>query len=158
MKPAAITLLRATLAVLLSGTFLAQCLIPVEASSTGATYPEVAHLVVPYSAAAILALVGVQAALVAVWRLLTLVSVGQVFTPRALRWVDLVVAGAALWTVLSGVVLVHLVAVVGVGGPGAALGLAACVVCGVAVALLMIVMRGLLQTATSDRSELAEVI
>ena len=53
---------------------------------------------------------------------------------------------------------IHLLFVVGVGGPGVVLGLAACLVGGLAFVLLMVVMRGLLESAIADRTELDEVI
>jgi hypothetical protein len=45
-------LLRIPLVVLLLGSAVAQVLVPVLASEVGARFPEVAYLVVPYSAAA----------------------------------------------------------------------------------------------------------
>ncbi len=62
-------------------------------------------------------------------------------------------------TVLSAGVLIHLLFFVpGGGGPSVVLGLAACLVGGLAFVLLMIVMRGLLESAIADRTELDEVI
>ena len=59
-------LLRVALIVLLLGTVLAQVLVPVYASQVGTTHPEVAHLVVPYSAAGILVIACGQVALLVV--------------------------------------------------------------------------------------------
>lgn len=151
-------LLRATLLVLVLGALLAQVLVPVQAVTTGRESPEVAHLVVPYSVAAILAIACVQVALAAVWGLLSMVDRGQIFSARALAWVDAIIVCAGVVAVLSAVVMVHLIFIVQIGGPGDFLGLAACVAVGTALALLMIVMRGLLRAAIADRSELAEVI
>lgn len=151
-------LLRLTLFALGLGTLLAQGLTPVLAGELSAPYPEVAHLVVPYSVAAILAIVCVQVALVAVWRLLSMVSGDQIFDVASLKWVDTITASAAVATVLSAAVWVHLALVEQVGGPGMVLGLTACVLVGTALALLMVVMRGLLSAAIADRRELAEVI
>jgi hypothetical protein len=97
-------------------------------------------------------------ALLAVWRLLSLVNGGVIFTRRAQRWVDVITACAAVATVLSASVMIHLLAFVGVGGPGVLLGLAATLAGGLAFVLLMVVMRGLLDAAIADRSELDEVI
>lgn len=151
-------LLRMVLVVLLLGALLAQVLLAVEANAVGHEYPEVESLVVPYSTAAIVAVALVQVALCAVWRLLSMVTGDQVFTVQALRWVDIIAACAAGATILSAVVMVHLIFIVQIGGPGVFLGLAACVAWGTALVLLMVVMRGLLRAAISDRSELAEVI
>jgi hypothetical protein len=151
-------LLRVALVVLLLGTVLAQVLLPVIASEEGGIYPELAYLVVPYSVAGILAIACGQVALLAVWRLLSMVNGGVIFTRRALRWVDVITACAAVAAVLWAGPMIHLLFFVGVGGPGVVLGLAACLAGGLAFVLLMVVMRGLLESAIADRTELDEVI
>jgi hypothetical protein len=111
-------LLRVALVVLLLGTVLAQVLVPVAASQFGTTVPEVAYLVVPYSLAAILFIACVQVALLVVWRLLSFVDGGVIFTRRALRWIDVITSCAAVATVLSAGVLIHMLGFVpGGGGP-----------------------------------------
>jgi hypothetical protein len=150
-------LLRVALVVLLLGTVLAQVLLPVFASEEGGIYPEVAYLVVPYSVAGILAIACGQVALLVVWRLLSMVNGGGIFTRRALRWVDVITACAVVATVLSAGPMIHLLFFVGVGGP-LILWLAACLAGGLASVRLMVVMRGLLESAIADRTELDEVI
>jgi hypothetical protein len=151
-------LLRVVLVVLLLGSALAQVLVPVYASEVGTRFPEVAYLVVPYSVAAILFIGCGQVALLVVWRLLSLVDGGVIFTRSAVRWVDVITACAAVATVLSAGVLIHMLGFVpGRGGPMVYY-LAACVAGGLAFALLMVVMRGLLVSAIADRTELDEVI
>ena len=151
-------LLRVALVVLLLGTVLAQVLLPVIASEEGGIYPELAYLVVPYSVAGIIAIACGQVALLAVWRLLSMVNGGVIFTRRALRWVDVITACAAVAAVLWAGPMIHLLFFVGVGGPGVVLGLAACLASGLAFVLLIVVMRGLLESAIADRTELDEVI
>jgi hypothetical protein len=151
-------LLRVALLVLLFGTVLAQVLVPVFASEVGAGFPEVAHLVVPYSAAAILFIGCGQVALLAVWRLLSLVDRRVIFTRGAVRWADVIVACAAIATVVSAGVLAHVLGFVPGGGGPMVYYLAACAVGGLASVLLMVVMRGLLLSAVADRTELDEVI
>lgn len=158
MTMLATRLLRVALAVLLLGSVLVQVIVPTYASQVGTSFPEVAYLVVPYSVAAILFVGCGQVALLVVWRLLSMVSDGVIFTRRALRWVDVITACGAVGTVLSAGPMIHLLFVVGVGGPGVVLGLAACLVGGLAFVLLMVVMRGLLESAIADRTELDEVI
>lgn len=158
MKRLATRLLRVALVVLLLGTVLGQVLVPVFASEEGAIFPEVANLVVPYSVAGILVIACAQVALLVLWQLLSMVNDGVIFTHRALRWVDVITACAALATVLSVGVMIHLLAFVGVGGPGVVLGLAAGFAGGLAFVLLMVVMRGLLESAIADRTELDKVI
>ncbi|MBA3877305.1 MAG: DUF2975 domain-containing protein [Anaerolinea sp.] len=151
-------LLSVALVVLLLGSVLAQVLLPVFASEEGRIYPELAYLVVPYSVAGILVIACGQVALLAVWRLLSLVNRGAIFTRRALRWVDIITACGAMAAVLSAGVMIHLLVIVSVGGPGVVLGLAASLAGGLAFVLLMVVMRGLLESAIADRTELDEVI
>ncbi|MCJ7709755.1 MAG: DUF2975 domain-containing protein [Chloroflexi bacterium] len=150
-------LLRVALVVLLLGTVFVQVLVPVQATMVGTAIPEVEYLVVPYSVAAILFIVCVQVALLVVWRLLSLVDGGVIFTRRALRWVDVIIGCAVVATVLCTGPLIHLLAVHG-GGPGIVLGLAAFLAGGLAFVLHMIVMRGLRESANADRTELDEVI
>ena len=151
-------LLRVALVVLLLGTVLAQVLLPLYGSEEGRIYPELAYLVVPYSVAAILFIGCGQVALLVVWRLLSLVDVGVIFTRRALRWVDVITACAAVATALSAGVLIHMLGFVPGGGGPMSLYMAACVSAGLAFMLLMVVMRGLLASAIADRTELDEVI
>jgi hypothetical protein len=154
----AVRLLRVALVVLLLGTVVVQVFVPSYASQEGRSVPEVAYLVVPYSLAAILFIGCGQVALLAVWRLLSLVDRGVIFTRRAVRWVDLITACAAVATILSAGVLIHMLGFVPGGGGPTALYVAASVVGGLAFVLLMVVMRGLLESAVADRTELDEVI
>jgi hypothetical protein len=158
MNMLASRLLRVALVVLLLGTVFAQVLVPVFASEVGTTFPEVAYLVFPYSLAAILFIGCGQVALLVVWQLLSLVDRGVIFTRRALRWVDVITACAAVATVLSAGVWIHMLGFVPGGGGPMLYYLAACLAGGLAFVLLMVVMRGLLESAIADHTELDEVI
>ena len=158
MNMLASRLLRVALVVPLLGTVLVQVLLPVFASYEGTIFPEVAYLVVPYSVAGILFIGCGQVALLVIWRLLSMVNGGVIFTRRALRWVDVITACAAVATVLSAGVLIHMLSFVSGGGGPTIYFLAACVAGGLAFVLLMVVMRGLLVSAIADRTELDEVI
>jgi hypothetical protein len=158
MSKLAIPLLRVALVVLLFASVFAQVFVPVYASQVGTTIPEVAYLVVPYSAAAIVFIACGQVALLVVWRLLSMIGGGVIFTRRALRWVDVIIACGAVATALSAVVWIHMLAFVPGGGGPMGLYLLAVVVAGLAFVLLMVVMRGLLVAAIADRTELDEVI
>ena len=158
MNKLASRLLRVALVVLLLGSVLAQVLVPVYASQSATRFPEVADLVVPYSVAAILFIGCGQVALLAVWRLLSLVDGGVIFTGRALRWVNVITACAAVATALTAGVLIHMLGFVPGGGGPMIYYLAACIAGELAFVLLMVVMRGLLLSAVSDRTELDEVI
>ena len=158
MNKLASRLLRVALVVPLLGTVLVQIGLPMLASEEGRIFPEVAYLVVPYSVAAILFIGCGQVALLAVWRLLSLVDRGVIFTRRAVRWVDAITACAAVATVLSAGVMIHMLGFVPGGGGPMVYYLGACVAGGLAFVLLMVVMRSLLESAIADRTELDEVI
>lgn len=157
MNKLVIRLLRVALVVLLLGTVLGQVLVPLLAAQAAKTFPEVEYLVVPYSVAGILVIACGQIVLLVIWRLLSMVGRGVIFTRRAVPWVDVITVCGAVATVLSAGVMTHLLVVHG-GGPGIILGLATSIAVGVTFVLLMIVMRGLLGLAIADRSELDEVI
>jgi hypothetical protein len=158
MNTSVIALLRVTLVVLLIGTVLAQLLVPVLAFAEATVFPEIAYLAVPYAVALIAVIVCAQVALLVVWRLLSLVGGGVIFTRRALRWVDVIIACAVVATVLSVGVLIHMLGFVPGGGGPTIYFMLACIAGGLAFVLLMIVMRGLLESAIADRAELDEVI
>lgn len=105
-----------------------------------------------------MALACVQVALAVIWHLLTLVSRESIFSARSLRWVDVIAGCAGTVTLLTTGILIHLIGIVQLGGPGMVLLLTAGIALGVALVLLMIAMRGLLEAAIADRDELAEVI
>jgi len=151
-------LLRVALVVLLLGSVLAQVLVPVFGNQEERIFPELAYLVVPYSVAGILVIACGQVTLLVVWRLLSLVNGGVIFTRRALCWVDVITACGAVATVLSTGVLIHLVAFVGAHNATLVLALAGVLAGGLAFVLLMVVMRGLLESAIADRTELDETI
>ncbi len=157
MDRLAIRLLRVALVVLLLGSVLGQLLMPVFASQSATTFPEVGYLVVPYSVAGIMVIACGQVALLVVWRLLSMIISGVIFTRRALRWVDVITICGAVATILNAGVWIHLLTVHG-GGPGIILWLVASTACGMAFVLIMVVMRGLLEAAIADRTELDEVI
>lgn len=109
-------LLRVAIVALLLGSALVQILLPVVAFEVGTTVPEVAYLVIPYTVAAILFIACGQVALLVVWRLLSMIADGVIFTRRAMRWVDVITACAAVATVLSASVLIHMLGFVPGGG------------------------------------------
>lgn len=155
MMALTIPLLRVALLVLLLGSVLAQGLVPVIAFHEASTWPEIAHLAVPYAVAAILFIACGQVAVLALWRLLALVRGGAIFTRGALRWLDVITACATLGTVLGAGVLGHLVFIVGARHLVLTLGLGGCLVGGLALALLVVVTRGVLASAIVGRAELS---
>ncbi|WP_328786938.1 MULTISPECIES: DUF2975 domain-containing protein [unclassified Streptomyces] len=153
--------LRAVLAVVLVGTALVQVLMVWAL----ATDPEDGTLpLTPMRVITILGMVAAQVALVCVWRLVTMVRRGTVFSPAAFRYVDgvigAIVAAALLWF-----------AVTAVNAPGQREDPGVTVIMGgiglaiLGVALIVLVLRMLLAQAvardveaTQLRAELDEVI
>ncbi len=154
MSPLVIRTLRALLAVLALGALGAQVVIVVVV----ATHPEtdLTDRAVAYALLGVAAIACVQAALVALWVLLSMVRRGAIFDERAFRWVD-VITGAGFVTAL---LVAALCAHVGEldDAPGLILIGGGVAVAGAAFALLMIVMRGLLRSATGFRRELDGVV
>ncbi len=151
MHKLAFRILRVVLVVFLLGSVVAQVLVPVVAAGVGARFPEVGHLVVPYSLAAILFIGCGQVALLAVWRLLSMIGSNLIFTRSAVRWVDAILACAAVATLLTVVVLIHTYRTVPGGGGPMVYYLAGCVLAGLAIGVLAVVMRGRLMSAIADR-------
>ncbi len=123
-----------------------------------ATHPEVdlADRAVAYAALGVAALACVEVALVALWVLLSRVRRGAIFDERAFRWVDVITVAGLVAALLVAALCAH------VGelddAPGLILIGGGVAATGAAFALLMVVMRGLLRTATVLRLELDEVV
>ncbi|MGH3379941.1 MAG: DUF2975 domain-containing protein [Actinoallomurus sp.] len=152
------------IAVFLAGLFGQIVVLPTTASDEVAQFPPYEPYAVPYVTVAIIGVICVQIALVAMWMLLGLVRHDALFSPRAFRWVDLIIGCSAACTVLAAGVTVHLLVadipspsdgmeLIGAFG-AAALGTGA----GVAFIMLMVIMRGLLRKATQLQTEMAEVV
>ncbi|QYN23042.1 DUF2975 domain-containing protein [Amycolatopsis sp. DSM 110486] len=163
MGKLAVNALRTVLAVVLTGTVLIQVLM-VWVLVTGSDPEDGTLPLTAFRLLAILGLVTVQVAVVSVWRLVTMVRRGTVFTHAAFRYVDTVigaiVAAALVWFAVTainapgqrddpGVTLI-------MGGIGVAI---------LGVALIVLVLRMLLARAVARdveakqlQAELDEVI
>ena len=97
----------AIVGLLLVPSVLLQLAIPGWASAFAANNPEVIGLDVPYSAAAIAFIACFQAALLVAWRMVWLSVDGRGHTRGAVRCADVIVACAAIATLLTVVVAVH---------------------------------------------------
>jgi hypothetical protein len=118
--------------------------------------PDLAHLRWPFTLGSVGLLLCVQVVVVCTWRLLGLVEQDRIFTEASMVWVDTIVRAVAVgWLLLVGIdVLVATVA----DDPGGPL-LLLLLTTGVSVVgLLLLVMRALLQRATSLRTDLEAVI
>lgn len=110
----------------------------------------------PLLAVVELGMVCVQVVIVSVWRLLGLVSQDLVFSREAFRWVDLILGAIGIaWLLLAGLVVVVFATSDEPGNPVASM---LVFLPGTVFALLMVVMRALLQQATELRSDLEGVI
>ncbi|MEJ2861938.1 DUF2975 domain-containing protein [Actinomycetospora flava] len=113
-------------------------------------------LVAFYAVLGVAALAALEVGLVALWTLLTMVRRDAIFDEGAFRWVRVVTLAGVVAALLVATACVHYgelddaPGLVVIGG-GVAVG-------GAAYALLMLVMRGLLQNATVLRRELDEVV
>ena len=160
-----ILILRIVLAMLLAGSLFVQgVMVPLLAIDLNGLNPDHAHLRTPLLVFVVLAIVTVQVVLVCVWRLLTMVRRGTVFSDASFRYVDVVigaVAAASLLTFGLGVVLAPGEAV----APGIVLLIGGAGVLIAGIALIVLVMRMLLVQAIARdaeayhlRAELDEVI
>jgi hypothetical protein len=154
--------LRIVLAIVLAGTLLVQAvMVPLLASDLDG--PDAVDVRVPVVVLTVLGILTIQVTGVCVWRLLTMVKRGTVFSNAAFRYVDVIfgaVAAASLVTFAFAVLLAPTDVAPGIVG----------LICGAAlmvggVALIVLVLRMLLAQAVARdaeaqhlRSELDEVI
>lgn len=143
----------------LSALFGQAVVIPVQAMEQAEKLPELAPMTTPYTVLAILVVACVQAAMVAVWMLLSMVESNAIFTRRAFLWVDVVTWAAVAATTLTFGVAGHLFTLE-LDEPASFLFFQVVVVGFVefAFVLVMVVMRGLLRKAAAIEGELAEVV
>ena len=97
---ASLAALFVALALLLFGSLLGQFMVPLLATETARSAPEVEHLVWPYSIAAIAGILCFQVAVVMVWRLAHMTLDGTVFTAAALRPATIFIWSCIVATVL----------------------------------------------------------
>jgi hypothetical protein len=160
MNSVAIGALRFFVVISFLGALFGQAVvIPAIAADEAEKLPELAGVAVPYSVLAIAGVVCVQAALVAVWMLLSMVQADVIFTPRAFLWVDVMTWAAVVATVLSAGVAGHLFTLE-LDEPAVFLvvDVAAVAFVGFTFALVLVVLRGVLRKAAAIQGELAEVV
>jgi Protein of unknown function (DUF2975) len=153
--------LRAVLAVLLTGTVFVQAMMVLAL----ATKPDDGSLpLTPLRVITILGMVSVQVALVCVWRLVTMVRRGTVFSHAAFRYVDIVI-GAILAAALVWFTVTAINAPGQRDDPGVTLIMGGIGVAILGVALIVVVLRMLLAQAVARdveamqlKAELNEVI
>lgn len=165
MGKVAVHALRAVLVALFGGSLFVQLvMMPLLAVDLRGLAPEYAYLRVPLIVIMVLGVVMAQIVLVCVWRLVSMVRRGTVFSPAAFRYVHIIIGAdvaAALLTFALAVVLAPGEAI----APGIVLLICGATVAILGVALVVLVLRMLLaQAVVRDleaarlRAELEEVI
>ena len=159
MNKPMLTLLKILISVLFAGGLLVQAVfIPWIAWAEAQDFPEVDYLAIPYAALGIATVACVQVILVATWRLAGMVERGKIFDASALTWVTLMVRSAGVATALVAIVAVDATFIEGLGPATVPVALLGGTVAVGACALILMVMRGLLQTAVQHKVELDEVV
>ncbi len=158
MQPRVTFALKALIAALLALLLFVQAfLVPVVAHDTAIANPDLAYLRIPGIVAAVFFLALVEIVLVCIWRLLSLVRAEEIFSPRAFTYVHVIIAAMLAASIVIAASLVVLF-VAGAVNPGIlVLGVLGIVV-GIALALLVVVLRGLLGTALALEQDMAEVV
>jgi uncharacterized membrane protein YjdF len=120
---------------------------------------------VAYTTVAVLGVACIQVALIALWQLLAMIKSGAIFSLKAFRWLDTIIGAALGATAIAFGVAMHLTFGVipysedqSMDALGAWGGSIICVGVGLAFAMLMVIMRGLLRKATDLEAEMAEVV
>jgi hypothetical protein len=148
-----ILVLRIVLAMVLAGSLFVQAvMVPLLAADLDELDPDYAYLRTPLVVIAVLGIVTIQVVLVCVWRLLTMVRRGTVFSHAAFRYVDVVigtVAAASLLTFGLGFTLAPGEAV----APGIVLLIGGAGVLVAGIALIVLVLRMLLAKAVARDAE-----
>ncbi len=158
MQPRVTLVLKALIVVMIGLVLVAQIgMVPAVAAVTAAQNPDLAFLRVPGIIGAVVFLAFVQIVLLCIWKLLSLVRADEIFSRRAFRYVDMIIgvmiAAAAL--ILAALVVIYSAKAV---NPGILLLGVLGIVVGVALALLVAVLRGLLRKALQLEQDLSEVV
>lgn len=157
--------LRAVLVALLAGSvFVQTVMVPLLAADMEGLNADYAYLRTPFLVLTVLGVVAAQVVLVCVWRLVTMVRRGTVFSHAAFRYVHIVI-GALVAAALVVFAFAVLLAPGEPVPPGVVLLICGVVVAILGVALIVLVLRMLLAQAVARdveaarmRAELEEVI
>ena len=153
----AVLALRIVLAMVLAGSLFVQAvMVPLLAADLDGLDPDYSYLRTPLITIVVLGIVAVQVTVVCVWRLLTMVRRGTVFSHGAFRYVDVTfgaVVVASLLTFALGVVLAPGEAV----APGVVLLIGGLGVMVAGGALIVLVLRMLLAQAVARDAEAAHL-
>lgn len=158
MHPRVSRALKALIVVLLALLLASQVLvIPEVARITALRNPDVVQLEVPGIIGAIVFIALIEVTLVCVWFLLSLVQTDRIFRVEAFRYVDIILGAL----VAAGVLILASYLVI-VANRAVSLSLSLLAILGVvvsaALALLVVVLRGLLRKALELEQDLSEVV
>lgn len=158
MQPRVTRILQVLIVVLLGLLIASQILvIPEVARITAVRNPDVAQLEIPGVIGAVVFLGLVEVTLVCIWFLLSLVQADRIFRVEAFRYVDVILAA-----LISAGVLILASYIVIVASRAVSLSLTLLAVLGIvvsaALALLVVVLRGLLRKALELEQDLSEVV
>lgn len=159
MNRALIVACMALLAFFALGLLAVQGIVlPIAAAQSAEQFPEVDFLYAPllYSLEFVLLLGDVIIA--CLWMLLARIWAGTIFTDSSFRLVNVIVGCFAIASGVFGALLLVFLVGIRAGGPGVVLGLFAGAGGTLFAALVLLVMRGLLRTATQQQAYLAEVV
>ena len=149
--------LRVLLILLFAGLVVAQVMsMPGQFAYMAREDPEMAYLRWPLTIWSIVELLCVQVVIVCTWKLLTLVTADRIFSTAAFAWVD-----AIVWTLGVGWVLffgVYVYLGFLATDPALPIVMTGMVLVGGVLILLVVVLRALLQQATTLRTDMEAVI
>ena len=158
MKSSIIAWSRAALVTLGLGTLLLQGLIVLQAKETGFLFPEVEHLVAPYTITGVASVLAVQIGLFALWMIVEAVARGNFYETPTLRWINVLRGATVPATIIPSLTALHLLAVVGIGGPGVILALLATLASGAAAFIFVTLARQVYLAQAAEHAELEAVI
>lgn len=138
--------------MLIGSVFVQAVIVPLLAIDLKEADPAAAPLQVPVALILVLGIVSLQVTIVCVWRLLTMVARGTVFSAAAFRYVDTII-GAACAAAVLGVALGFVLAPGEAVAPGVVLLIGGGSVAAGGVGLLVFVLRTLLAQAISRDAE-----
>ncbi|MGY1553090.1 DUF2975 domain-containing protein [Microbacterium sp. A588] len=158
MQPRVTAALKTLIAVMLGLLLTSQVLvIPEVARITAIRNPDVDHLEIPGIIGAVIFLALVEVTLICVWKLLSLVRAERIFSPDAFRYVDII-----LWALAAAGALIAVSYVVIIASRAVSLSLTLLAILGIvvsaALALLVLVLRGLLRMALELEQDMSEVV
>lgn len=149
--------LRLLLVLLFLGLVVAQTLIvPGSVAYRASENPDFAQSRWLVLAFCVIELLCVQLVIVAIWRLLSLVTRDRIFDESAFRWVDVILGSMAVAWLLLAAVFVYVCSIA--DDPGVLVLMFGMLLVGAVLIFLMLVMRALLRQATTLRVDMEAVI